>query len=183
MSRVGRDTRQIALAEAFSEMGQAWIRWVQASVPDDAVSYARLRVLTALEGNPDGLTMSGIAAALGVTGRRVTVLVDALVEDKLVARYAHPTDGRSTIIEITEAGLAHQRQVWQQHQRTISVAFDELSDEDQVQLLDISHTLTDAFRRHLADLAAPPALECATDSDEVLIRNNRPVRAARPKPH
>ena len=27
MSRVGRDTRQIALAEAFSEMGQAWIRW------------------------------------------------------------------------------------------------------------------------------------------------------------
>ncbi|WP_067684053.1 hypothetical protein [Nocardia miyunensis] len=49
------------------------------------------------------------AAALGVTGRRVTVLVDALVDDRLVARYAHPTDGRSTIIVITEAGLAQQR--------------------------------------------------------------------------
>ena len=83
-------------------MGQAWIRWVHASVPDDAVSYARLRVLTALEGNPDGLTMSGIAAALGVTGRRVTVLVDALVNDGLVADYLHPTDGRSTMIEITD---------------------------------------------------------------------------------
>jgi hypothetical protein len=33
-------------------------------------------------------------------------------------RYAHPTDGRSTIIEITEDGLAHQRLVWQTHQRT-----------------------------------------------------------------
>ena len=183
MSRTDRDARLIALAEAFSAMGPAWIRWVQASVPDDAVSYARLRVLTALESHPDGLTMSGIAAALGVTGRRVTVLVDALAEDGLVARYAHPTDGRSTIIEITEAGLAHQRQVWQQHQRTISVAFDDLSDEDQVRLLGISRTLTDAFRRRLAELTTPPADDCAARSDAVLIRNNRPVHAARPKPH
>jgi DNA-binding MarR family transcriptional regulator len=183
MSSTDRDARLIALAEAFSAMGPAWIRWVQASVPDDAVSYARLRVLTALESHPDGLTMSGIAAALGVTGRRVTVLVDALAEDGLVARYAHPTDGRSTIIEITEAGLAHQRQVWQQHQRTISVAFDDLSDEDQVRLLGISRTLTDAFRRRLAELTTPPADDCAARSDAVLIRNNRPVHAARPKPH
>ena len=147
------------------------------------MSYARLRVLTALESHPDGLTMSGIAAALGITGRRVTVLVDALAEDGLVARYAHPTDGRSTIIEITEAGLAHQRQVWQQHQRTISVAFDDLSDEDQVRLLGNSRTLTDAFRRRLAELTTPPVDDCAARSDAVLIRNNRPVHAARPKPH
>ena len=93
MSRVGRDTRQIALAEAFSEMGQAWIRWVHACVSDDAVSYARVRVLTALEGDPDGLTMSGIAAALGVTGRRVTVLVDALVDDGLVLGTPIPPTG------------------------------------------------------------------------------------------
>src|ERR1700739_1384917 len=100
MSRAGRVTRQIALAEAFSEMGQAWIRWVYASVPHDAVSYARLRVLTALEGNPDGLTMSGIAAALGVTGRRVTVLVDALVDGGLGARGDPTTCGGSINREI-----------------------------------------------------------------------------------
>ena len=182
MSSTHRDTQLNALVEAFNEMGPAWVRWVQSSVPDDTVSYARLRVLTALEGHPDGLTMSGLAAALGVTGRRVTVLVDALVEDGLVARYAHPTDGRSTIIEITEAGLAHQRQVWQQHQRTISVAFDGLSDEDQVRLLGISRTLTDAFRQRLAERTAPPIDECATPSDAILIRNNRPVHATRPKP-
>ena len=181
MSSTDRDARLTALAEAFSEMGPAWIRWVQASVPDDAVSYARLRVLTALESHPDGLTMSGLAAALGVTGRRVTVLVDALAEDGLVARYAHPTDGRSTIIEITEAGLAHQHLVWQQHQSMVSVAFADLSDEDQVRLLGISRTLTDAFRRRLAERTAAPADVCDARSDTVLIRNNRPVRAARPK--
>ena len=181
MSSTDRDARLTALAEAFSEMGPAWIRWVQASVPDDAVSYARLRVLTALESHPDGLTMSGLAAALGVTGRRVTVLVDALAEDGLVARYAHPTDGRSTIIEITEAGLAHQHLVWQQHQSMVSVAFGDLSDQDQVRLLGISRTLTDAFRRRLAERTAAPADVCDARSDTVLIRNNRPVRAARPK--
>src|ERR1700738_4935796 len=160
MSSTERDTQLNALVDAFNEMGPAWVRWVQASVPDDTVSYARLRVLTALESHPDGLTMSGIAAALGVTGRRVTVLVDALAEDGLVARYAHPTDGRSTIIEITDAGLAHQRQVWQQAPRTVSVAFVGLSDEDQVRLLGNSRTLTDAFRRRLADLTTPPADDC-----------------------
>ncbi|ORA33242.1 hypothetical protein BST13_20090 [Mycobacterium aquaticum] len=159
-------------------MGQAWIRWVHASVPDDAVSYARLRVLAALEASPDGLPMSGIAAALGVTGRRVTVLVDALAEDGLVARYAHPTDGRSTIIEITETGLAHLRRVWQQHQRTISVAFAGLSDDDQVRLLAITHTLTDSFRRQLAEHANPTAEE-PVDPERILMRNNRPVRAGR----
>ena len=181
MSSTDRDARLIALAEAFSAMGPAWIRWAQASVPDDAVSYAQLRVLTALESQPDGLTMSGVAAALGVTGRRVTVLVDALAEDGLVARYAHPTDRRSTIIEITEAGLAHQHLVWQQHQSMVSVAFADLSDEDQVRLLGISRTLTDAFRRRLAERTAPPADGCGVGPDTVLIRNNRPVRAARPK--
>jgi DNA-binding MarR family transcriptional regulator len=182
MSSTDRDARLIALAEAFSEMGPAWIRWAQASVPDDAVSYARLRVLTALESQPDGLTMSGLAAALGVTGRRVTVLVDALAEDGLVARYAHPTDGRSTIIEITEAGLTHQHLMWRRHQGMVSVAFADLSDEDQVRLLGISRTLTDAFRRRLAERTGPPADVCAAGPDKVLIRNNRPVRAARPKP-
>jgi DNA-binding MarR family transcriptional regulator len=181
MSRTERDARLIALVEAFTEMGPAWIRWAQASVPDDAVSYARLRLLTALESHPDGLTMSGLAAALGVTGRRVTVLVDTLAEDGLVARYAHPTDGRSTIIEITEAGLAQQRLVWQQHQDMVAVAFGDLSDEDQVRLLGISHKLTDAFRRRLAERAAPRADTSGARPDKVLIRNNRPVRAARPK--
>ena len=181
MSSKDRDARLIALVEAFAEMGPAWVRWVQASVPDGTVSYARLRVLTALESHPEGLTMTGLAAALGVTGRRVTVLVDALVEDGLVARYAHPTDGRSTIIEITEAGVAQQHLVWQQHQSMVAVAFGDLSDEDQVRLLSISDKLTDAFRRRLAERAAPPAEAFAAGPDIVLIRNNRPVRAARPK--
>ena len=54
MSKATRDARLIDLVAAFGELGPAWSRWVQATVPDDSVSYARLRVLTALEWWVDG---------------------------------------------------------------------------------------------------------------------------------
>src|SRR5580693_2274103 len=132
MSSTQRDARLIDLVAAFTEMGPAWVRWVQATIPDDTVSYARLRVLNALKCQQEGLTMTKLAEALEVTGRRVTALVDALADDGLVERYAHPTDGRSTIVEITEAGREQQRQVWEEHQSRVAVAFGDLSDEDQV---------------------------------------------------
>ena len=178
MSSSDRDARLVELVAAFTEMGPAWMRWVQASIPDDTVSYARLRALNALD-QPEGLTMTRLAEALEVTGRRATAVVDALAEEGLVERYAHPTDGRSTIVEITEAGRAKHREVWKEHQQKVAVAFGDLSDEDQKRLLDISHQLTDAFRRHLAELATPPKSMCG-DPDTILIRNNRRVRAARP---
>jgi len=182
MSSKERDARLIQLVAAFTEMGPAWVRWVQASVPGDAVSYARLRVLNALKCQPEGLTMTKLASTLEVTGRRATALVDALSEEGLVERYAHPTDGRSTIVEITEAGRAQQREVWEEHQFRVAAAFGDLSDEDQIRLLDISPKLTDAFRRRQADLAAPPQPATAADPDATVMRNNRRVRAARPRP-
>jgi DNA-binding MarR family transcriptional regulator len=142
---------------AFTEMGPAWARWVQAAIPDDTVSYARLRVLNALICAQEGLTMTKLADALAVTGRRVTALVDALTEDGLVERYAHPTDGRSTIVEITEAGRAQQRQVWEEHQGRVAVAFGDLSDEDQLRLLDIDSARQ---RRRSCALSSPPTFWC-----------------------
>jgi hypothetical protein len=60
--------------------------------------------------------MTQLSAALDVTARRMTTLVDALAEDGLVERYAHPTDRRSTIVELTDAGRAQQRRAWEGHQ-------------------------------------------------------------------
>jgi DNA-binding MarR family transcriptional regulator len=181
MSSTQRDARLIELVAAFTEMGPAWVRWVQATIPDDTVSYARLRVLNALTCQQEGLTMTKLAQALEVTGRRVTALVDALADDGLVERYAHPTDGRSTIVGITEAGWEQQRQAWEEHQGKVAVAFGDLSDEDQAHLLDISHKLTAVLRRRLAELNAPAKPVLAADPDAVVIRNNRRIRAARPQ--
>jgi DNA-binding MarR family transcriptional regulator len=183
MSTDARAERLAALVAAFSEMGPAWARWVQSCVPDDTVSYARLRVLTALCAT-GGMTMTQLADALNVTGRRVTALVDALADEGLVERYAHPTDGRSTIVEITDAGQGQQRLVWHDHQEKVAVAFADLTDKEQDQLLAISHKLTASFRTHRAKLATttPPGCDADPDPDAIVIRNNRRLRIAR-TPH
>jgi DNA-binding MarR family transcriptional regulator len=159
---------------AFTELGPAWVRWVHANLPGDAVSYSRLRVLTILEGCRDGRTMKQLAEALEVTARRVTSLVDALEEDGLLERYAHPTDGRSTVVQITPAGLDAQRLGWQRHQHLVGEAFGDLSDEEQVQLLAISRKLTRAFRARLAaqTVVDPPAPETT------IVRRNRRMKVA-----
>jgi hypothetical protein len=64
MSNAKRDARLIELVAAFTEMGPAWIRWVEAAIPDESVSFVRLRMLNALERHPDGLTMTQLATAL-----------------------------------------------------------------------------------------------------------------------
>src|ERR1700757_4352409 len=181
MSNAKRDARLIELVAAFTEMGPAWIRWVEAAIPDESVSFVRLRMLNALERHPDGLTMTQLATALDVTARRVTALVDALTEDGLVERYAHPTDRRSVMVELTDAGRAQQRRVWEGHQARVAVAFGDLPDDDQVRLLDISRKLTTVFCRRLVELAAPPPSEVASNPhpDAMLIRNSRRVRPAR----
>jgi len=125
--------------------------------------------------------MTKLSAALDVTARRMTTLVDALAEDGLVERYAHPTDRRSTIVELTDAGRAQHHRVWEGHQARVAIAFGDLSDSDQVRLLDISRKLTTAFRRHLVELATPSRPATDPDPDATVIRNNRRVRLPRPR--
>jgi DNA-binding MarR family transcriptional regulator len=162
MSSLADDSRLPSdLVAAFTELGPAWGRWINACLPDDMGSYARLRVLTALS---DGeRTMKQLAEALDVTARRITALVDALEEHGLVERFAHPTDGRSTLVAITPAGLQQQRLGCQQHQDEVAAAFADLPVDDQKRLLAISHELTAIFRKRLAERSAPTVAACAPE--------------------
>jgi DNA-binding MarR family transcriptional regulator len=149
------------LVAAFTELGPAWGRWVNACLPADMASYARLRALTAL---CDGdRTMKQLAETLEVTPRRITALVDALEEHGLVERYAHPTDGRSTLVAITPAGREQQRLGCQQHQDDVAAAFADLSVDDQKRLLAISQELTAIFRKRLAGRSLPVGADCPSD--------------------
>jgi len=172
MSSKADETRLADLVEAFTEMAPAWGRWVHACLPDDAVSFARLRVLTTLERDGER-TMTQIAEYLEVTPRRVTALVDALEADGLIERYAHPTDGRSTVVAITEAGLVQQRLGWKQLNEKVGAAFGDLSVQGQEQLLDLSRELTQAFRSHLS-----PPLPLPDETAERAARRLPPRRRA-----
>jgi DNA-binding MarR family transcriptional regulator len=163
MSRPKTDEERLnELVEAFTELGPTWVRWVNACLPSDGVSYARMRLLTALQCE-DTLTMGRLANLLGVTPRRVTALVEALEADGLVARHPHPTDRRSTLVSVTDAGLKVHEIGWQNHQAEVAQGFSDLSVPQQKQLLTISRALTEGMRTRLAGRSSPHRVDCAPD--------------------
>jgi DNA-binding MarR family transcriptional regulator len=152
MPRQTKQERLDALVAAFTDLGPAWGRWLNATMPGPGASYIRLRLLHALECHVDrAMTMSELAKALDITQRRITALIDALEADGLVERRPHPTDGRSTIAALTKKGLAQQKATWEQRQTEIGRAFADLSATHQTQLLEITPLLTDALRRRAAE--------------------------------
>jgi DNA-binding MarR family transcriptional regulator len=161
MSDLKSKTRSEELVEAFTELGPVWVRWVNASLPSASVSFARMRLLSALQDGGEQ-RMSELAVCLEVTQRRITALVDALEEEELVQRRPHPTDGRSTLVSITPAGTEQQDVNWQQHQEEVAQAFAQLPAEQQQQLLEITPVLTEAMRRLTAERPATGAAACLT---------------------
>ncbi|HEY2705348.1 MAG TPA: MarR family transcriptional regulator [Candidatus Dormibacteraeota bacterium] len=71
------------------------------------LSFARYEALVLLMFSRHGsLPMSKMGERLMVHPTSVTNAVDRLEQDQLVRRVAHPTDRRTTLVEITEAGRA-----------------------------------------------------------------------------
>ncbi|MFC9913964.1 MarR family winged helix-turn-helix transcriptional regulator [Streptomyces sp. NPDC059862] len=88
--------RLFELAEVLGAM-------MQRGVAEQGLTTARAGLLWALfHGGPT--TQRALANRLGVTPRNVTGLLDALAADGLVARDAHPTDRRATLVSLTEKG-------------------------------------------------------------------------------
>lgn len=94
-ARVSLD-RLFELAEVLGAM-------MARGVAERGLTAARAGLLWALL--HDGpMTQRALAAQLGVTPRNVTGLLDALQTDGLVAREAHPTDRRATLVSLTAKG-------------------------------------------------------------------------------
>jgi DNA-binding MarR family transcriptional regulator len=91
--------------------------------------------------------MTELSHSLGITQRRITDLVDALTADALVRRHAHPTDGRSTVVSLTDEGALLQK-TWNEHQAAVGQVFEDLTIQQQLQLIEITPILTAAMRRH-----------------------------------
>ncbi|MEV6904609.1 MarR family winged helix-turn-helix transcriptional regulator [Amycolatopsis sp. NPDC051372] len=149
MGRPSTQARLTALADAFTDLGPAWGRWVTVCTPPEAVSYIRLRLLRALDQHGD-CTMTHLASALNVTQRRITSLAAALADEQFVERRPNPDDGRSTVISITDLGRKHLERNWAQFQAEVREAFGDLPPELRKQLLDITPKLTEALRARTA---------------------------------
>jgi len=108
----------------------------------------------------DGADASVPSAKRVHGGGRIGSTEVRVEEDGLVRRQPHPTDGRSTLVAITEDGERYQRESWEQHQSEVAVAFGDLPVKQQEQLLIACRNLTIAFRTRLAERAQTPAGDC-----------------------
>ncbi|MFI2431311.1 MarR family winged helix-turn-helix transcriptional regulator [Streptomyces sp. NPDC018693] len=98
----GPSTARASLDRLF-ELAEVLGTMMQRGVAERGLTTARAGVLWALF-HEGPMTQRALAGRLGVTPRNVTGLLDALQEDGLVVREAHPTDRRATLVSLTGAG-------------------------------------------------------------------------------
>ena len=143
---VSGEESRLRLVEEFAAFGPAYMRWVKSCLGEGGTTYARMRLLGVLRCHGPQI-MSGLSGELGVTPRNVTALVDALEEEGLVRRRAHPSDRRATVIEMTEEGTETCEGMYHGHAETAAEIFDDLSEEDRLELLRILRMLRGALKR------------------------------------
>jgi DNA-binding MarR family transcriptional regulator len=98
----GTASASVSLDRLF-ELAEVLGAMMERGISEHGLTRARAGLLWALF--HDGqMTQRALAARLRVTPRNVTGLLDALEADGLVARAAHPSDRRATLVSLTEPG-------------------------------------------------------------------------------
>lgn len=144
-------SRAQRLADLFSILAPAFLKWQYAGVLVPGMTYPRMNLIHVLaEDGPQ--IMSALRDRLGVSARNITVLVDGLEKEGFVRRVPHPTDRRATFIELTDAGRSVHRQVYARHADRAAALFAVLPVSDQQHLGRI-------LARLAANLAATSAAE------------------------
>ena len=104
--RIGKPTSMAAVTGVM-RVQQIIQSAVDAALKPHGLTFARYEALVLLYFSRRGsLPMRVMGERLQLHPTSVTNIVDRLEADRLVNRIAHPTDRRTTLVEITEDGLA-----------------------------------------------------------------------------
>ena len=96
--------------------------------------------------------MSELGEFLGMSPRNMTVLVDGLEKEGLVDRVAHQRDRRVTVVAITEAGRQLARTALDPSQVATATLFEDLTRDEQAELLRLLRKLLDSMRDRGIDI-------------------------------
>lgn len=110
------------------------------------VTLPRFDVMAALDRHPEGMTMGQLSQALLVSNGNVTGVVQALVRDHYVSLSQSPTDGRASIVRLTQLGGECFEGLAEAHHGWIDTMLAGLRREQRVQL----HDLLGALKESLA---------------------------------
>lgn len=144
----------MVLVTSVNRAQQLLVAPVESTLRPFALSFARFEVLRLLAFTRDGrLPMKSAVKRLQVHSTSVTSTVDRLVRDGLVRREKHPTDGRATVLAITDAGreLVERATEALNAQAFADVGLDEADAADLVRIIA-------RLRKRAGDFEDPPEL-------------------------
>jgi len=102
---------------------------MQAGLEERGLTVARAALMWQLQEDGSS-TQQALSRALRVTPRNITGLVDALEADGLVARSAHPTDRRATVVSLTDKGSTLARSLKRDQDKAAQDLFNDLPPAD-----------------------------------------------------
>lgn len=110
-----------------------------------AISFPRARVLMLLDDcGQRCVRMGELSAALGVTARNVTTIVDGLEREGLIVRRPDPTDRRAIRLELTPKGREHIAEVHAVRREIEERFFAALDPAERADLLRLLYKIGDA---------------------------------------
>lgn len=151
-----------ALLDQLFELSLTLAGLVERWLSEHGLTRARAHVLWLLR-HYGPVTQRMLAQALGVTPRNVTGLLDALEASGHVARTAHPTDRRATLVTLTSTGNAATAALQAGHREFARVLFGDIPGTDLSRFSAVAdHVITrlrDTDLGAIAEVAAgqPPA--------------------------
>ena len=146
----------VRLMEQFRAIAHASHNRTNARMSAAGLSLPRFRVLEALASG-GRLRMNELSAALGVVPRTVTTIIDALENDRMVARLADPADRRATLLEITQDGLSQLRRLRALRDAAAAELFEVLTPAEKQQLARLLRRLQAAADDRGIDAFGPQA--------------------------
>lgn len=151
-----------ALLDRILELSHLVAGDVHGTLHAQGLTVARTHLLWVLE-KEGSSTQQHLAAALEVTPRNVTGLVDALAATGFLTREPHPTDRRATLVTLTPLGRTTMSEMSRQHDELAGVLFSDISADE---IATFTKTLDIVIGRVTEEIAAagaaPMAIRSAT---------------------
>lgn len=108
------DQKQNDLSQMIIEFYDKISSWEHEVVKKSGLSPAQMHAIE-IVGHHQKLRMKELAEKMGITTGTLTVMVDRLEKNGLVARQPHPTDRRSYVIVLTDLGRDHFKEHYKMH--------------------------------------------------------------------
>jgi DNA-binding MarR family transcriptional regulator len=125
----------------------------------------RFDVLAQLERAPKGMTMGQLSSHLMVSNGNITGLIDRLDQEGLVNRAPSPSDRRTQMVKLSNAGRKALNKMLPMHERWIVELLTNLSSNDMSQILTLLGRVKDSLENSVTN--APDLKERADEIRQV----------------